>query len=384
MRKITRKTTKFLILNLSALLITACSLFDKDNTPEPKPLTQFTAEISPRLIWTARAGSGVNDEYLRMGPSVGPRAIYTTSLSGTVTALNKANGHLFWQTETNVPVTTSPGIGDGLVVVGSRKGDVIALQESDGRIRWKTTINGEVMAKPAIKDGYIVIKAVDGYTRALSTRDGHELWVFQQVEPSMILRGASSPIISNRSAIVGYANGNLAKLGLNSGQLHWMQTVAIPEGIFPIQRMIDIDADPIVYGQHIYAATYQGKIAALGWESGSIRWSQDISSYTGMIADSNAVYVSDAKSHLWRFNAANGAVGWRQEKLEARVITGPATMGNYVVVGDAQGFLHWLSKQDGHFVGRQFAGSAIFAAPIVENDVLYAITNKGYVLAYQL
>jgi outer membrane protein assembly factor BamB len=378
------KLTHYFLLIAFTTMLSSCALFDKDNTPPPKALTEFHQEVNPQLVWTTKAGDGVNDEYLKMGPTLGDGAIYTSSLKGTVTAVSKDNGARLWQTETKLPVTTSPGAGDGIVVVGSRQGDVIALRENDGRLLWKNKIKGEILAKPAVANGNVVIKAVDGYTRAFSVTDGHELWAFQQVEPNLILRGSSAPLISNHNVIVGFANGNLAELNLRNGQLNWMQTVAIPEGLFAIQRMIDIDADPLVYDHRIYAATYQGKIASLGWDSGRILWSHDLSSYTGMTADHDAIYVSDAKSYVWGFNADSGLVNWRQTQLEHRTVSGPATMGSYVVVGDGQGFLHWLSKHDGHFAARRFAGAAIYAAPIVENGVLYAITNKGYLVAYRL
>jgi outer membrane protein assembly factor BamB len=379
-----RKLTKFILLSITTCTFSACGFFDKDNTPKPVALTEFKPEAYPHLIWTTKAGSGVNEEYLKMGPTLNGNAIYTSSLSGTVTAVSKDSGKRFWQTETKVPVTSSPGVGSGVVVVGSRQGDIVALRETDGRIIWQIKMKGEVLARPAISGNTVVIKAVDGYTRAYAIENGRELWAFQQVEPSLVLRGSSAPLIAHQHVIAGFANGNLAKLNLQNGHLVWMQTVAIPEGIFAIQRMVDIDADPLVYDRHIYAATYQGKIASLGWDSGRILWSHDLSSYTGMIADRDSLYVSDAKSHVWGFNADSGLVNWRQNQLEARIVSGPATMGPYVVVGDGQGFLHWLSKRDGHFAARQFAGAPIYAAPIVENNVLYAITNKGYLVAYRL
>jgi outer membrane protein assembly factor BamB len=270
------------------------------------------------------------------------------------------------------------------VVVGSRKGDVIALNQANGRQLWRQTIPGEILANPAVSDDVVVIKAVDGYTRALAVNDGHELWAFQQVEPNLILRGASTPIIRDRALIIGFANGNLAKLNLRDGQMLWLQTIAVPEGAFAIQRMIDIDANPIIFDHHIYAATYQGKIASLDWTSGRVLWGHDISSYTGMIADSDAVYISDARSFVWSFGADNGLANWRQTKLEYRTVSGPAIMSDYVVVGDGQGYLHWLSKRDGHFAARVKIGSAIYAAPIAENNVLYVLSNNGNLSAYTL
>ncbi|MBX3709296.1 MAG: outer membrane protein assembly factor BamB [Gammaproteobacteria bacterium] len=374
------------ILITFSLSLTACSgFFEKDNTPTPSPLINYTPEVAPQLLWSAKVGVGATgNDYLKMSPAVSEMAIYAASTNGTVTSINKATGRVNWQTNVRMPITTGPGVGNGIVVIGTRHGEITALQQINGRQRWKTSIPGELIAAPAVSDGAVVVKAVDGYTRALSVIDGHELWSFQQVEPNLILRGSSAPLIRNRNIIVGYANGNLAKLNLHDGQLLWLQAVAVPEGAFAIQRMIDIDADPIVYDYHIYVATYQGKISSLDWTSGQVRWTHDISSYTGMSADNDTVYVSDAKGHIWAFSADGGLVRWRQNKLEYRIISGPAIMGHYVVVGDAQGYLHWLSKRDGHFAGRVSLGSAVYAAPIAENNVLYTLTNSGYLSAYKL
>lgn len=367
-----------------SVLVSACGLFDKDNTLPPSGLTEFKAEVKPQAIWSKGTGSSVGDEFLKVGPAVSDTAIFTASSTGFVTSTNKADGSRNWRVNTNCFLSTGPGVGNGIVVVGGLHGEVIALQQIDGRLLWQTSIPGEILAKPVIAQGNVVIKAVDGYTRALSSEDGHELWSYLQAEPNLILRGASTPLIRGHNLLVGYANGNLAKLNLADGQLVWLQQITIPEGGFAIERMIDIDADPVMFDHHIYAATYQGKIASIDWVSGKQLWSHDISSYTGMVADEDSIYISDANGFVWSFNAEDGLVNWRQTKLQARNITGPAIMGNYIVVGDGQGYLHWLDKRDGHFAGRIKIGSKVFATPIVENNVLYALNNRGYLAAYTL
>src|SRR3990167_3313911 len=359
------------------LFITACNgFFEKDNTPEPAPLVYMTPEIQPVQGWSTRAGTGTGDDYLKMGFSVSDHAIFTTSIKGTVTSISQDKGLQNWQMNTDFPITTGPGIGDDLVVIGGRRGEILALQQNTGQIVWKTNLPSQAFAKPAIKNNIVVIKSIDGYLRALSTKDGHLIWSFQQIEPNLILRSASNPFISNQNLFVGFANGNLTKLNLSDGQPIWTQALAIPQGPFAIQRMIDIDADPILFEQHIYAATYQGKINSLDWTTGKIFWSHNISSYTGMIADNHAIYITDAKSHVWSFDVSSGLVNWRQDKLEARVITAPTIQDNYIVVGDAQGYLHWLNKRDGRIAARKYVGS-MYTAPIVKNGVLYALTNSG-------
>lgn len=385
MQSFLKKNFKPAVFAAMTLFLSACNgFFEKDNTPPPMPLAPYQVEVRPALVWSTNTGSGTNGEYLKTSPAIDETALYVASLKGTVTAVNRVNGRILWHTNTSLSLAGGPGVSNGIVVVGGRKGQVVALQASNGRILWQTTVAGEILAKPALQDGTAVIKTVDGQVRALSLKNGEELWSFKQNEPSLILRGASAPLIRHRDVLAGFANGNLAKLSLSDGRLYWMQPIAFPEGAFAIERMIDIDANPIVFDHRIYAATYQGKISSLDWSTGRILWSHDISSFTGMQADSNAVYISDAKSHVWAFTADSGLVAWRQNKLDSRVVSGPAVMGRYVVVGDAEGYLHWLDKKDGHIAGRVAVSGGVYAAPIAEGNVVYVFTSKGQLLTYEI
>ena len=380
-----KQILKLIIAVSCTLLLTACSgFFDKDNTPTPTPLSSFTPEIHPIKRWSTRAGSGSEDDALKMGTAVSGVRIFTASSKGVITAIHKNDGHILWQTPTGLSNITGPGASDSIVVVGSRSGDIVALWQESGAIRWRRNVTGEILAPPAVGHGYVIVKTVDGTIRALSASDGSVRWSYKQIEPSLILRGSSSPLIHDRHLFVGFANGKFANLSLGDGDLIWQHTIAEPEGAFAIERMIDIDADPIVFGHKVYAATYQGQIISLDWASGQTRWSHQLSSYTGMATNGDIVAVSDAKSHVWSFNAGSGEVNWRQSKLEARRVTGPAIMGNTIVVGDTDGYLHWLSQRDGHFVARDYVGASLYATPIVENNVLYALTKNGYLVAYTL
>jgi len=380
-----RNILKKLSLMVLPLAVVACSsFFEKDNTPPPRKLVQFSPEITPRLLWSTRASSGSGDEYLKLQPAISENAIYTTSLNGVITSIDRATGRTNWRTNTGLTLTSGAGVGDGIVAAGSRQGEVVAVQQSTGKQLWQASVPGEIIAAPAIADGIVVIKAVDGNVRGLDVRNGEKRWSYQETEPNLILRAASTPRVTDGHVLIGFANGGLSKFRLSEGQLLWAQSIATPRGAFAVQRMIDIDADPIVYDHHIYAATYQGRIASLDWGSGRILWSHDISSYTGMTANADNVFISDADSNLWAFNANSGLVNWRQTDLEYRTISGPAVMDNYVVVGDAKGYVHWLSLRDGHFAARLYQGGAIYAAPIVRNGIAYVLSNNGNLSAYTM
>lgn len=384
--KKTMMTKKISLLCLLSVMLTACNgFFDKDNTPAPTPLMTFPQQIYVRSLWNVSAGNGARGDYIKLVPAVTSRYVFTAGQDGTVTAIDKCSGRLVWRVLTSVNVNAGPGANDGVVVIGGHNGEVVALREIDGRVIWQNCVSSEILAPPAVNNGVVIVKSIDGNLTAFSQYDGRVLWRTQQSEPVLILRSGSTPFIYGDNVIAGFANGNLLKLSLRNGSTHWLQPIGIPEGNFMIQRMVDIDSDPVVYRNRLFAATYQGRVAALDPASGRFYWSQNISSYMGIAVDDEHVYVSDARSHIWAFNAYTGRVEWQQCMLESRNISGPAVLGNYIVVGDQEGYLHWMNKQDGHFVARlKVGGYAVRAAPVVDNNVLYVLTVDGRVAAYTL
>jgi outer membrane protein assembly factor BamB len=382
MKKLTKK---FIIAGLSSLLCACGSFFDKDNTPTPVELVKFTPEAKVHTLWNVSTGWGSGEDYFTYVPAVTSKAIYTASKNGKVTATHKVTGKKFWQVDIDMPISAGPAANEEMVVVGSRDGEVIALNSLNGKTLWKTQASSEILATPALGRGVVLVKAIDGKLSAFSADNGHVLWQYQQTEPSLILRAASSPQISNESVVSGFANGNLAKLTLRNGNLLWEQPVASPSGSFAVQRMIDIDANPIIFGNRVYTATYQGRIAALDLATGQIIWTHDLSSYTGLAVDNEHVYVTDAKSYVWAFNKNSGKVEWQQTALEARNLSGPALLGRALIVGDADGYLHWLNKNDGHFIARNRVDlSGVFAAPVAENAIVYVVTKDGQLAAFSL
>jgi outer membrane protein assembly factor BamB len=379
-----KKTIKKLIITLFSTFLCACgSFFDKDNTLPPTPLVHFTPEAKIHALWNKSTGWGSGNDFYTYVPAITDTTIYTASKNGYVTATHKTTGKTAWRVNIDAPISAGPAATNKIVVVGSRAGNVFALHTTSGKLAWKIQTSSEILAPPVIGQDVVLIKTIDGKLSALSIDDGHTRWQYQQTEPTLILRAASAPQINNGSVIAGFANGNLAKLTLRNGNLLWSQPIAIPSGSFAIQRMIDIDADPVIFGNQVFVATYQGQIAALALNSGEVIWTHALSSFTGMAVDDTRVYITDAKSDVWAFNKNNGKLAWKQTQLEARNLSGPALLNNNVIVGDAEGYLHCLNKNDGHFVARTRVDlSGIFASPVVDNHTVYVVTKDGQLAAY--
>lgn len=385
MKKIIINLATFSLISLS---LSACNnLFEQDNTPAPSPLTKFTPETHIKEMWYSSSNFGVGSgpDYIRLIPAVDDRMIVTAAKDGAITATNRLNGNRLWRTDTQMTLTAGPTIDSGYVFIGSQDGRITALRQSDGSQAWRAQLSSEVLAPAAAKNGYVIVKTLNGDVTALSEHDGHPLWHFQQTEPDLVLRGGSTPQISGRNTVVGFANGNLCKLSLRDGDVQWQQQVAIPEGSFAIQRMVDINSTPLIYDNRVYVATYQGKVAALDLATGRQVWTQDMSSYQGIAVDNSRVYVSDAHGGLWAFDRDSGRVDWKQSALRDRNITGPAVIGNDVVIADRLGYMHVLNKSDGRFIARTRVNRfGILAAPVVKDDTIYIVTKDGHLAAYTL
>ena len=338
----------------------------------PAPLTPITPSARVDTLWTADIGAGAGRN-LRLQPAVVDGVVYAADAAGRVRAHAADSGKRLWQTELDVPVSGATGAGDGLVFIATRKGGVIALARADGKERWRAAVSSEVLVPAVAGRGVVVVQSVDGKLTALAAADGKRLWVYDRAEPALSLRGTARPLMIDDVVVSGLASGRLVALGLKDGRLLWELPVSQPRGRNEIERLVDVDASPVVSGDMLFAASYHGKLIGVSLVNGNVVWARDVSTYTDIAADDARVYVSDERGHVLAFDRATGASVWRQDKLRGRGLSGPSYVDGYVVVGDFEGYLHFLAPDDGRLLARHHLASDPIAAPAVaQAGVLYA------------
>ncbi|MFQ5487360.1 MAG: outer membrane protein assembly factor BamB, partial [Gammaproteobacteria bacterium] len=282
-----------------------------------------------------------------------------------------------------VEIAGGLGQGEGILLLGSREGEVIVLAREDGAQLWRSPVSSEILSPP-VSDGRVVVVLVnDGRIFALDGSSGKRLWVYESSVPALSLRGTSTPLLDSRKAIVGLANGKLVALSLQKGKVIWEATVAVPEGRSELERIVDIDGDPLLRDGVVYAAAYHGRVVAVSVATGRILWSRDLSTYHTMALDKDHLYVSDEEGVLWALDPRSGAVLWKQDELQGRNLTAPALDGTLLVVGDNTGYLHWLSPEDGALLARYHVSEVGLPGPLVTRDgrlYLKDLHNAVYVL----
>lgn len=351
---------------------------EADTSEPPMELTAIVPEVTVEELWSVEVGDGAKNRYLKLPLSIFDGKVIATDYQGQVSAFDAITGESLWEIDLDLPISGGPGGGDGLVVVGTEDALVVALDIADGSVVWKRSISSEVLSTPAVADGVVVVRSVDGQVYGLDASGGSPLWVYQHNVPALTLRGAGNPVIADRKVIIGLASGELVALSLKNGQLLWERTIAVPRGRTDLDRLVDIDSEPIVYEEYLYTVAYNGRIAAVWLEDGDILWTRDMSSHAGLGVDEDAVYVTDAEGYVWALDRRTGGSLWRQSKLLRRQATAPVPYKDYVVVGDRGGYVHWMAKEDGHFVGRiQVEDEGIASAPVAVDDILYIYSIEG-------
>jgi len=375
-----RWRTLALLSVLAALA--ACS---KDKTAEPPAeLVDVKQTLPVERLWSTNVGGGGEKLRLALGLAAGDGVLYAASRKGEVRAIDEATGRKRWESDTKAELAAGPATGDGLVVVGTSSGMVIALEAADGKERWRAQLSGEVLAAPLVAGGRVIVRTVDGRLRALDSADGKEAWMVEDLVPRLTLRGTSSPVRAGDAVICGFDSGRVMAVSIPTGDILWQAQVSTPRGRSELERLADIDAAVRVAGDEVYAVGYQGRIAMVARDSGQIWWTRDLSSYRDIGMDESQLYVSTSDGDVVALRRRDGGVVWQQTGLKRRGLGAPVVHGGAVVVGDFDGYLHWMDRDTGRFVARARPGSTRFATtPIVIGDRLFVIDDGGDVAAFQ-
>lgn len=365
------------------IVLSACGTLDE--TRVPAELTPVATTLEVEYDWGSAAGRGIGERYLKLYPALIDRIVYVTDAQGTVTALDVAEGEQLWQKSVDATVIAGLQHGPGSLFLGTEDGVVIALSQSDGSVLWREQLGAEVMGLSDASLGVVVARTADSKVYGLDARSGEPVWQAARTTPVLNLYGTSPPVAGSGRVIIGFDDGKLVALSPVRGNVLWTTTIADPSGSSELERLVDIDGEIKIVDGIVYVAAFRGRVAAVTSSEGRILWSRELSSHMGLDVDAERVYVTDASGSIWALDRTNGATLWKQDKLENRIITAPVAIGEYALVGDFEGYTHWVSKYDGRFVARTRTDKAgILSTPLVANGTAYVLHRSGELAALSI
>ncbi len=338
--------------------------------PGMAPLPALTQTIKVNTLWRADIG---NSQQAIFSPAVAVDSVYAAAYDGTITRLDAASGKQLWRISAGEHLTGGVGASAGIVVVGSGKGDVLAF-DSSGTAIWKAQVSSEVLAAPQVAQGVVVVRSADGRIFGLDAKDGKRKWYYQRSTPTLTVRSPVGISISAGVIYAGFAGGKLVAIDLSNGAVRWEATVALPHGTTELERVTDVIGLPVVEGREVCAVAYQGRIGCFDLASGQAMWGREMSSTSGLALDARYAFVSDDKGMVYALDRSSGNSVWRQDKLSLRNLSAPFALGQEIVVADIQGYVHFLDRDSGAFVGRV----ATDGSPVSTNPV--GLPNGGFLI----
>ena len=374
----------FLIFIMTMGLLTAGCSSDEDKE-EPMELESFDEQIDVSRVWKESIGSGSDDQYLKLTPIILGTAIYAIDHNGLLVAIDKVNGDELWETEYDEPVSGGLGGDHSQLYFATYQGEVVAVDREGGMEKWRVLLTSEVLAPPTSNGRLVVVQSIDGKVVGLSAADGELLWRYDSNAPVLSIRGTASPLIGDDFTVVGFANGELIAFNNATGAPAWSVNVGIAKGRTELERLVDIDGQPVVKDDVVYSVSYQGKFSAIHLPTGKEIWSKQQSSYRGVGLGFGNVYIAASDDVVVAYNLATRSEVWRQENLKFRQLTAPRSFGSMTVVADFEGYIHFLSQIDGRFMGRvQLDSDGIRAPMLIDGDMLYIFSNSGDLAAYKI
>lgn len=349
-------------------------LGDKKNDMEPAKLVEFTETAKFQVRWHVDLGdSGAS----LLQPALTANAIYGASGKGVLTRVDRATGKQVWRVESGVTASSGVGSGEGLVLIGSDKGDVLAYGE-DGKLRWKSKVSSEVLSAPQAAQGVVIVRSGDGRIAGLDAADGKRIWLYERSTPALVVRSHAGVTLQRGVAFAGFAGGKLAAMKVKDGSILWEASVSQPRGSTELERISDITSNPVADDEQVCAIAFQGRVACFDAAQGSPLWNREIGSDKGMMLLRKYLYLSDAHGSVMTLDKTSGSTLWKNEQLFMRDTATPYVLGDFVVVGDYEGYLHGMNRENGSFAARvKLDGSAIQAAPIGLDDGLLVQTRDG-------
>lgn len=338
-----------------ALILNGCGLWSKEETVSTEKMSPLPELRSIRVASTInwQYGIGESNRYT-LHPARVLNDVFVASEKGELARLDYETGRVKWRIQLPTSLSAGVGIAEEMILVGNTKGVLFAYDFS-GKKLWESQLSSEILSLPQLDEieNRLIVRTGDNTIHALNPKTGQREWVYQRAGlPALAIRSDAGVLVTRGGVFVGFPGGKIVALNSKDGAIGWEGVVAQPKGQSEVERIADITSEPVYADGQVCAVAYQGRLSCFEIQNGRSTWSRDISSLTGLISDNRALYVSDENGTIWALDKNNGSTLWKQNRLRFRDLTMPLSQGQYVVVGDKQGYLHWLNKEDGSLVGR--------------------------------
>lgn len=325
----------------------------------PTPLAAIDSQVSADRRWAVDIGKTDKLGSTRMRMAITSACIWTANINGLVQCVSPDGGKVRHRFELSRSLLSGVAADEQRLLVSDRDGTVLALSAETGEVIWEYALGSEVLAPAAMTSSVAVVRGSNGRLVALDLDSGEERWSYGWTPPALTVRGYEAPtIINDDGLLAGLDDGRVVALQADTGQVIWDTPASWPSGKSEVERLVDLDSTILVDDEYIYAVNYQGRLVKLHPAQGQTVWGVEFSSLAGMAQTRDALLVVLDNDDIVAVDKASGVQRWRQSALQHRHLTSPVIRGDHLLVGDIEGYLHWVNVADGRLTGRRQLGDS--------------------------
>ncbi len=363
------------MVGLALALLAACS--GGANKPKPTELASFVPVVTVKQVWSTRLGE-VN---FPLSVSVSGGNLFAAASNGTVAAIDARNGQDLWRLNLATPLAAGVGSDGRVAAVVTQNNELVALTE--GREIWREKLTAQAYTAPLVAGGRIFLLTADRAIHAFDGNSGRRLWTQQRPNEPLVLRQSGVLLAVGDTLVAGLA-GRLTGLNPANGSVRWEVPIASPRGINDVERLVDLVGPASRLNDTVCVRAFQASVGCVNAERGVLQWSKPADGSVGLDGDERLIFAVESDGKLVTWKRADGENGWSSEQLRFRGLTAPRVVGRSIAIGDASGFVHLLSREDGSLMNRLTTdGSAIVATPTLVGETLVVVTRNGAIFGFQ-
>lgn len=349
---------------------------------KPNPLPKLVQAKNLVPVFSQSVSSTSKADPLRLRLDADNGAVFAVDPNGEVAAY-QGKQRLWQQKVSKQGLSSGIEAGEGIVVVGNKKGQLFALDQATGEQKWTAQLSGAILSASLIQSGRVITITNDDTVYAHDLATGQQVWTYNLPNVQFSLRGIATPVaLDPRTVLIASSNAYIYALDIISGVPRMQRRVAVSDGRSDIQRLNDLDGDPVVAGQFLVTTSYQGQVTVMDLASQQVVWSEDASSIQRPEVFNNTVYVAQADGKITAYSLTTGEQLWQNDSLLNRQLSNPVILGQDLVVGDLDGVLHLIDPATGQLIGRSKTSGEVRTLRVIDNQ-LYVATRKGALSIWQ-
>ena len=314
----------------------------------PTEIKPYDKKASMELIWENKVG---DNEVNNFNLVFSEEFVIAATSDGSVRKMKINSGETVWKKEFSQKIMIGVGGNIENILFIAEDGYLWCL-DGKGEAIWKIFVDGEALTTPVINNDKAYVRLANYGILQVDLKQGDIDWRYIHASPSLTFNGTSSLAFSDGIIYGGFGAGKLVAIHQKSGAFMWEATISQIKGVTDIERLNDVLSQPLINNREIYAASTSGDLTAIDRRNVNTIWTRKISSFKNLAFDGFDIYLTHKSDSLYSLDSKNGKTNWRNADLQYRRVTNPIITGDYVAVGDFDGYIHLLNIESGAIEGR--------------------------------